>query len=253
MNGEIVDTNPIDVSFAQYKGQHRAQLEATEEQQSPIAESTGNGTVGLTLRRSDKRKPGHCTVFTRVNGEQRYLGTYDQAEEAARASAAKQRADNHNNEWLAVVEDETSAADLASRAPQGLNTEWEQILQTVSTLAVPDTQHAEIDLSQWRSRSKCGYYNDLGYLGVYRNGNRFQAALRYDGKLQLLGLYDTPEEAARAVAVKHTALYSTALVTKANTHRPKQCVTCRWFEDRSLLARNEHVVPWHCLRIRSNG
>ena len=36
------------------------------------------------------------------------------------------------------------------------------------------------------------------YKGVYKNGKRFQAQIRIDGKIQHLGTFDTPKEAAEA-------------------------------------------------------
>ena len=40
--------------------------------------------------------------------------------------------------------------------------------------------------------------NTIGYRGVYKQGNRFQARIRIDGNVQYLGLFGTTKEAAIA-------------------------------------------------------
>lgn len=45
-----------------------------------------------------------------------------------------------------------------------------------------------------------------GYFGVYKQGNKYCAQLRFDGKLQYLGKYDTPEEASDVVEKKRKEL-----------------------------------------------
>ena len=45
------------------------------------------------------------------------------------------------------------------------------------------------------NRSVCG---TVPFKGVSKNGNRFRATIRVDGKQKHLGCYDTPEEASKA-------------------------------------------------------
>lgn len=52
--------------------------------------------------------------------------------------------------------------------------------------------------SQNASNSKLRTDNSSGYKGVYRHGNKWRAEIRVDGKLERIGSYNTPEEAADA-------------------------------------------------------
>ena len=40
--------------------------------------------------------------------------------------------------------------------------------------------------------------NTIGFKGVYKSGEKFQATINIDSKLQYLGTFDTPKEAAEA-------------------------------------------------------
>ena len=65
----------------------------------------------------------------------------------------------------------------------------------LTTGLTTDDDDEEIDLSKWRSER-----GDSGYFGVTSYRGKFKAQRRIDGKLRHLGMYDTAEEAARAVA-----------------------------------------------------
>ena len=49
-----------------------------------------------------------------------------------------------------------------------------------------------------KRKKEDGSKNKVKYKGVYKIGKRFTAAIRIDGKLQSLGMFDTPKEAAIA-------------------------------------------------------
>ena len=58
----------------------------------------------------------------------------------------------------------------------------------------------EIDIAECHSER-----NPTGYKGVTKIGNKFHARLSIGGKLHWLGTYDTPEQAAQAVATRRLA------------------------------------------------
>lgn len=73
-------------------------------------------------------------------------------------------------------------------------------------------QDGDIDLSQWRSdRSSSGYRN----VQALANG-KFQAKIFSDKKHHCIGTYSSAEEAARAVAIAHTAMHRVRLTNASS-------------------------------------
>ena len=75
----------------------------------------------------------------------------------------------------------------------------------------------------WRSRSVASRQrktsSKVGYTGVYKENNRYRAVISVDRKSVHIGMYDTPEEAARAYNKKSKELYGDD--GKINIIRPK--------------------------------
>ena len=72
---------------------------------------------------------------------------------------------------------------------------------------------AQIDLSEWRSER-----TNSGYLGVSEApSGKFKAQWRVNNKMRGLGTYDTAEEAARAVVIKHTEVITAASLSPSGS------------------------------------
>ena len=56
--------------------------------------------------------------------------------------------------------------------------------------------------------------NTIGFKGVYKSGEKFQATINIDSKLQYLGTFDTPKEAAQAF--DHAAIQAGRRPSKLN-------------------------------------
>jgi hypothetical protein len=68
-----------------------------------------------------------------------------------------------------------------------------------------------IDLDEWRAD------NASGYKGVKVGRSKYEARVRYAGKLKYLGIYATAEEAALVCAREHVRLHSTAAQLEASS------------------------------------
>ena len=107
-----------------------------------------------------KTKSGRFQATIRIDGKTQALGTFDTAKQAARAY--------------------DRAAMEAGRPPTTLN------------------YQDKVPMDYKPKKRKLRSTNTIGYRGVYKNGNRFQASIKIDDKMQYLGSFGTTKEAAIA-------------------------------------------------------
>ena len=164
-------------------------------QEPTLASAVEGGATELEIDLSDWRLDrcgsGYLNVYEHkgkfkaqpsINGRREYLGSYDTPEDAATAVAKFMTSRGvpppaKNTPTVAVVAD-------ADKQPERQPAE-----QSAAQAEL------EIDLSEWRL-DRCG----SGYLNVYEHKGKFKAQPSINGRREYLGSYDTPEDAATAVA-----------------------------------------------------
>ena len=122
------------------------------------------------------------------------------------------QSDGHNGCCDTELREGKRQSKLTARATASAEQEqWRTVAtkaQHKSQLKKPQTGHRikQAPISTNESGLLLSCTAKTGYLGVYTDGAGFRAELRRDGQLHYLGHYETAEEAAAAVAAKHTEL-----------------------------------------------
>jgi hypothetical protein len=135
--------------------------ENSKNQRIPV--NNTSGFKGVAWHKRDMR----WQAYIRLDDGRRHLGTFTTAEDAAYAYDAAARELFGEFAWLNFPESPPANLHPAARAENSRN-------------------------------ARLATNNTSGFMGIFRHRSRWSASIAADGRRRYLGLFDTPEEAARA-------------------------------------------------------